>query len=105
MGWSSIDAKEGEDYIGGMSACQTWMDVRRSNRYFIEMNWVYGYVEALLVNDKRLMTHRNDIPPAYVSQWFDQFCQKNPSKSLREAARDFHESQVERFKPKNSGAQ
>jgi hypothetical protein len=97
--WVAAQPAFAQEYIAGLSARQTWTDLRRSNRYAIEWNWFEGYVEALLLNDKRLTPHGNEINPLYIARWTDNCCQQNPSKILREAARDFHASQVERFKP------
>jgi hypothetical protein len=97
--WAAAQPTFAQEYIAGQTACQTWTDLRRSNRYAIEWNWFEGYVEALLVNDKRLTPHGNEINPSYIVTWADSYCRQKPSASLRDAARDFHASQVERFKP------
>lgn len=97
--WAAQPPALAQTYIGGTSACQTWTDLRRSDRYAVEWNWIDGYVESLLVNDPRLTVHGNEIKPAYIVGWMDTYCQKNPATSLRDALKAFYAAQIERFKP------
>jgi hypothetical protein len=65
----------------------------------VEWNWLDGYVESLLANDRRLTAHGNEIKPPYIVSWMDTYCQQNLATALREAVKAFYAAQIERFKP------
>jgi hypothetical protein len=84
--WVLHSACDAQSYNGGQSSCQTWTDLRRTDRSGPEGNWIHGYMVAVFTHEPKLAAHSSEVSDAKIMQWIDSYCVQNPTQSLRVAA-------------------
>jgi hypothetical protein len=81
----ALVAAQGHAYTASTTSCRTWTDLRASARAVPEMNWIEGYVMALLDHNSLLAKHTQDISGEKVNTWIDHYCTQQPEQSLHVA--------------------
>jgi hypothetical protein len=95
----AITDANAEIYSAGRSSCQTWIDLRASNRADFERNWIHGYVIALFDHEPYLASHDKEISEQAVYGWIDAYCKQNPLVNLRNVVKAMDADLKKRFAP------
>lgn len=62
----------------GNKSCGNWIEARKNRNEFEQVHWILGYVSAAGYFGENL----KDTEYYAMTSWMDNYCQKNPLKSL-----------------------
>ncbi len=88
-----------DGYTASGTACQTWNDLRASNRALPEMSWLEGYWRSAFDHHPVLRKHEADFSTEQLYAAVSSYCKQFPARSLRVAVHEIELSRIKAYGP------
>ena len=82
---TAISAVAGPIKGAGGTTCANWVQDRKNDTYYPQLNWVLGFISSY---NYYVYVGKNEngvfgsADFAFVSVWMDNYCQKNPRETI-----------------------
>lgn len=69
----------------GVTSCGKWVEARKKDTYFPQLNWVLGFISSYdhfvyIGKDKNGVFGEEDFKS--IAVWMDNYCQRKPSETV-----------------------